>query len=183
MQVSAISISDFSGLFLKYRDKYIAIANSYLHNLPVAEDIVADAFTKFWAQKDRLHVTSSPESYIMAIVRNSCLNYLRNDAIHNKAKRIMLADIEALESDDMKWLFEKDVEQIFRSFMDSLPDDRRNIFYSSRFDNLTYNEIAEKYGISPRKVKREISKTIEAIKSELKDYLPALIIIFPGILS
>lgn len=183
MEAKDIQMSGFTELFLRYRDKYIALANSYIHDLPVSEDIVVDAFTKFWASRETLQLTSSPEAYILAMVRNASLNHLRDKAIHDKAKKTILADLEALQSDDLQWLFGEDVERIFRSFLDTLPEDSRNIFQASRFDDLTYKQIAEKYGITQRKVKREISKVLHAIRIALKDYLPALVVIYPGLMS
>ena len=53
----------------------------------------------------------------------------------------------------------------------------RNIFISSRFEDLTYEEIAAKYGVSPRKVKREIQKSLEILRVSLKDYLPLILAI------
>lgn len=52
----------------------------------------------------------------------------------------------------------------------------------SRFEGLTYNEIAAKYNVTPRKVKRDIQKVLEKMRVSLKDYLPALLLIFPGLL-
>ena len=40
------------------------------------------------------------------------------------------------------------------------------------------NEIAEKYGVSPRKVKREIQHVLEIMRISLKDYLPLLLIVY-----
>ena len=175
--------SDFTELFLKYRDKYISLANSYIHDYPISEDIVVEAFTKFWASRNSIQLTVSPEAYVLTMVRNSCLNYLRDKAIHDKAKKTILADLQALQSDNLQWLFEADVERIFRNFLDSLPEDSRNIFTASRFDNLTYKQIAEKYDVTPRKVKREISKVLRSIRDVLKDYLPALVVIYPGLMN
>lgn len=50
-------------------------------------------------------------------------------------------------------------------------------------DDLTYKQIAEKYNVTPRKVKREISKVLRSIRDVLKDYLPALVVIYPGLMN
>lgn len=59
-----------------------------------------------------------------------------------------------------------------------MPKETRDIFMSSRFEDLTYNEIAEKYGISPRKVKREIQNALEILRTSLKDYLPLVLLMY-----
>ena len=65
---------------------------------------------------------------------------------------------------------------IFRKFLADLPEMSLNIFLSSRFEDLTYEEIARKYGVTPRKVKREIQKALEKLRGSLKDYLPVLLL-------
>lgn len=172
MKAGDISSSDFARLFLKFKDKYVSIATSYIHDSAAAEDIVAESFTRFWDGRDEIELKGAPEAYIIAIVRNRCLNYLRDKALHEKAGQAMLADIEALENNDFQWLFDDDVEGIFHNFLQALPEERRNIFCASRFEGLTYNEIAIRYGITPRKVKREISAVLDAVRIGLKDYLP-----------
>lgn len=120
----AITSQEFAQLFLRYRDRFISIARSYIRDDVAAEDIVAESFTNFWDNRERVASGSMPEAYILQSVKN------------------------------------------------------RNIFLSSRFENLTYNEIAEKYGISPRKVKREMQHALEILRTSLKDYLPFIIILY-----
>lgn len=104
MTEKTITAQEFSRLFIRYRDRFVSVAMSYIRDEVVAEDIVAESFTNFW--------------------------------------------------------------------------DNRDIFLSSRFENLTYNEIAEKYSITPRKVKREIQHVLEIMRTSLKDYLPLLILLY-----
>lgn len=46
---------------------------------------------------------------------------------------------------------------------------------------MTYDEIAAQYGVSPRKVKREIQRVLADIRIALQDYLPLLLLFFPQI--
>ena len=92
----------------------------------------------------------------------------------------MEAEVLAEENTDM--LFGTELAAIFREFIATMPELTRNIFMDSRFEGLTYNEIAAKYDVTPRKVKRDIQKVLEKMRVSLKDYLPALLLIFPGLL-
>lgn len=124
----------------------------------------------------------------MKSVKNRCLNYLRDNAkiMHSEGSidpevnlriKSMLSEISVLESSDMGEIFSSEVEGIFRKFLADMSELSRNIFISSRFEDLTYEEIAAKYGISPRKVKREIQKSLEILRISLKDYLPLILAI------
>ncbi|MDD7532630.1 MAG: sigma-70 family RNA polymerase sigma factor, partial [Candidatus Cryptobacteroides sp.] len=128
--------------------------------------------------------------YILRTVRNRSLNYMRDKAVRLRAEGTlrdetadsieMEAEVLAEENTDI--LFGTELAAIFRDFIATMPELTRNIFMDSRFEGLTYNEIAAKYDVTPRKVKRDIQKVLEKMRVSLKDYLPALLLIFPGLL-
>ena len=90
--------------------------------------------------------------------------------------KAIMAETSVLGKDFSGTVFSKEIIRIYRNVLNGLPEQTRNIFTSSRDENLTYNEIAEKYGITPRKVKREIQNTLELLRISLKDYLPLAIL-------
>lgn len=187
MSVTDINPMAFGKLFMEYHDRYVAIARSYVRDEAAAEDIVSECFTTFWDRRGSIELKSSPEAYILKSVKNRCLNWLRDnsrllnaegpmDPEVNAKVRAMLAEISVIENNEMGDIFSSEVEGIFRRFLDDIPDLSRDIFLSSRFEDLTYEEIAAKYGVSPRKVKREIQKALEILRASLKDYLPILLL-------
>ena len=173
---------EFTRLFTRFREPFTGIASSYIHDRAAAEDIVADCFARFWDKKAEIILSGPPEAYLLTSVKNRCLNYLRDKAarmrieqrMQEDAYRAVMTEIDILDGQDMSLLFREDVRRIFDDFMRQLPAMTRNIFYSSRFEDLTYVEIAEKYGVTPRKVKREIQKVLEIMRTSLKDYLPLM---------
>lgn len=179
-----ITPQEFGRMFMRYRDKFIAIARSYVRDENVAEDIVSESFTNFWDNRDKIAIENVPQAYILQSVKNRCLNYLRDKAnrlrirqqIQNDVYASIMAEIGVLGKDEIGLVFRSDIEKIFRRLLDRVPESTRDIFMASRFDNLTYEEIAVKYGISQRKVKRDIQHMLELMRDSLKDYLPAYLI-------
>lgn len=188
MTAKEISRLEFGNLFLKYRDRFMIIAGSYVRDDAVAEDIVVECFANFWENRENIVLNHVPEAYILQSVKNRCLNHLRNTATRMKAHqemqdsyRLVMADIEALENDDPGTSFSKDIAEILKKVLDSLPRQSKEIFCDSRFGDMTYTEIAEKHNVSPRKVKYEIQSTLRKLRSALQDYLPftAVILMMP----
>ena len=187
----SISPSEFSRLFTENKDRLVALADSYVHDRHAAEDIVADAFTRFWDQggvpsspfhsrvsrnaQDALarslqpaKVYTAPRMYLYAMVRNRCLNYLRDRAARQKILDARLrSDIEALEDGMSGAFMSGDLEREISRFLDNLPHDRREIFCASRFDGLSHNEIALRYGYTPRKIRREIGRVLTDLRELL----------------
>lgn len=56
-----------------------------------------------------------------------------------------------------------------------LPDEYRKAFEMNRFEEMTYNEIAERTGVSPKTIAYRISQALKILRTELKDYIPLLV--------
>lgn len=105
-------------------------------------------------------------------------NWLRIlQQMHEDSYKAIMAEIGVLGKDETGLIFQSDIAAIFNKLLATVPDSTRDIFLASRFGNLTYNEIADKYGISPRKVKREIQRVLGIMRISLKDYLPVMVIL------
>ena len=189
MLASSISAEEFGRLFLRFKDKFISIACSFTRDRAAAEDIVTESFTAFWNGREHIELKSLPEAYVLQSVRNRCLNYMRNKAvrmriegdINSVSARAVEMEADILSEESISFLFRDEVQEIFMNFMKTMPDLTRKIFLASRMEGLTYNEIAERYGGTPRKVKRDIQKVLEIMRISLKDYLPVLLLVFPGL--
>ena len=179
MNTKIISCQEFSLLYTAYRAKFCSIARSYVRDAEISEDIVDECFTNFWDNRESIVLTDIPEAYILQSVKNKCLNHLRDKATHmrihqeiqEEGYKAMMAEIEIMTTENIGFLLEDEVKKIFVESMKNCPELSRNIFLASRFHNLTYEDIAEKYNISPRKVKREIQKILTHLKLSLKDYI------------
>ena len=61
--------------------------------------------------------------------------------------------------------------------INNLPSEIIETFRLSRFDELSYREIADRQGISIKTVEARISKALRILRVELKDYLPIIYLI------
>ena len=174
---------------MQWRGKFSAIAQSYVHDSVVAEDIVSECFLSFWSKRSEIVLKTVPEAYILQSVKNRSLNWLRDrqskmlreQRLDSRGLLAIEAEISALEGEDFGALFSSEVERIFREHLATFPPLTQDIFLSSRFDGMTYDEIAARYGVTPRKVKREIQRVLADIRIALQDYLPMLLLFFPQI--
>ena len=101
-----------------------------------------------------------------------------------RGMRNIRTSLGLLEDCDLsKVLFHKDVEEIFRRRLAEMPELSAQIFIANRFEDQTYQQIAERYGISVRKVTREIQRCLHLLREDLGDYLPVVMLLFPNLLS
>lgn len=157
------------------------LCNQYLHDERVAEEMVQDTFMKLWEIRQTLNDQVNIRNFLYTITKNNCLNYLRNQKISLKyqdnVKYLeMQFNYEALEKLGNYLQFEELKTKIDVA-ISNLPAEVIETFSLSRFEDLSYKEIAEQQGISIKTVEARISKALRILRVELKDYLPVIYLI------
>ncbi|MBW8331717.1 MAG: RNA polymerase sigma-70 factor [Prolixibacteraceae bacterium] len=154
---------------------------NYLHDEKVAEELVQDTFMKLWEIRETLNDQINIRNFLYTITKNNCLNYLRNQKISLKHQENikyleMQFNYEALEKLGNYLQFEELRNKIDEA-ISKLPAEVTETFQLSRFEELSYREIADRQGISIKTVEARISKALRILRVELKDYLPVVYLI------
>lgn len=172
-------LEPFSTLFGTRRN-FENIAYSYVHDHDVAKDIVNDVFMHLWEHRDEIDWDNNIKGYVYMGVRARCISWLRKKQTLDKAHDDMRktnawkteSSIVALGVGGMpERLFSGEVQSIYRTALERMPELTRDVFLASREDDCTYQEIAYRYGITMRKVTAEMQKALRLLRKALKDYI------------
>jgi RNA polymerase sigma-70 factor, ECF subfamily len=158
-------------LFNEYFHSLVFSSFRLIKDYALAEDIVQNVFVKVWQDYDKLRHISNMKSYLNTAVRNSSLNYLRD-------QKPVLADdsffeslVEEEQTDSDMERNEDDLENKIHKAVDNLPEKWKEAFILSKYNNLKYYEIAKKMKISDKTVEKYISKALSLLRVELKHLL------------
>ncbi len=169
----------FNQLFVQYQQRFIRFACSYVQDEQLAEDFTADAFMSFWENRSRLAPDTNPPAYILAAIKNRCINHLHHQQVRLRVEKkltdhsqwVLDTRIATLEACEPNHLFTSEIQEIVEKTLDRLPKKTKEIYTMSRNAHLSHKEIALNMGISVKGVEFHISKTINKLRGALKDYL------------
>jgi RNA polymerase sigma-70 factor, ECF subfamily len=175
------NLSDFSSLYNNYYVLLCTIADHYLKDKYLAEEVAGDVFLHYWEKYSEITITSSVKAYLVRAVQNRCINHLEHGKVEEK-HRIKIEFESKLnglaESNDypLGSLYEKELTSLIKSALTGLPDQCRKIFLLSRDEGLSYEEISVRLNISINTIKTQIKIALAKLREKLKDYLPAIIL-------
>ncbi len=172
LAIKAGSEDVFKSVYRAEFNNLVHFVNSYTRNRLDSEDLVQETMLAIWKNRESLDPERNFRFYLYTIARNKSLNYLRDNANHLKSSSLQesetLINSLALSSTSV----EEEINALdLQSFIDrvylSLPEKVVNTFRMSRQDGFTYNEIAEKLGITVKVVEYHISITLKALRLKL----------------
>lgn len=133
---------------------------------------------KLWINRESVVFDTSPRSYLFRSVRNSCLNLLKHMNVREEYRASREAQVQDWQRSQEDEMIVTELEQKIRDAVDKLPVERRKVFVMSRYDGLTYAEIAVRLNISVKTVESQMSSALRTLRKELADYLPWLVLFF-----
>ena len=181
---TVISLQEFTALYTEYSRRFTDIAFSYLQDRQEAEDVVSESFMAFWTGRENAPLAQHLPSYILGIVKHKCMDTLRSrESTDRRCRNIYQqacrdAKVRVLGNDELtQQLFRDEIADIFERELERMPARTSDIFYASRVEGKTYQEIADAMGIPVCTVTREIQTGLSRLRKALRDYLPALLLL------
>ena len=179
--LSAIQRGDqkaFDALFRRYYPALCASGHRFV-DLEDAEEIVQDSLLWIWENRENLFIETSLSSYLFKMIYRKALNKLAHiDATQRADTRFYEEMQEMLQDTDLYQV--EELTQRIKDAIATLPESYREAFVMHRFRDMSYKEIAEILGVSPKTVDYRIQQALKQLRVDLKDYLPLLLpILFP----
>ena len=166
----------FDFIFRKYYKALCAQANTYVNDLDLAQSLVQDCFIKLWDKRRQATEIDNISSYLSFMVRNKCVDYIRKERRMTNLGEGEQNEVDDQNSDSL--LLSREFEEKFVQALTMLPERCRIAFEYSRFEGLTYPEIATRMNISVKAVEALMSRSLKILRVELKDYLPVVILLY-----
>jgi len=117
-----------------------------------AEELAQEVFVAIYRQRAKYRPRAKFTTWLFRIVRNRCLNELRDRTRANEHLMPSPGSLDDLP--ERRWTSpdlqaqNADTQQALRSALEALPENQRSAFVLSKIEGLSYQETAETLGIT-----------------------------------
>lgn len=158
--VKSIEIDD---LYTRFNEKMIVYLTGFTGNRDLSEDIVQDSWVKVMNKLDTYREIGSVEGWIRKIMKNTLIDYFRN----NKESDQKLPDIPV----EYEYDFDDNIFEVIKDAINQLSDQNKKVFMLISMDEYSHREVSEYLGISIGTSKSNYHKARKKLQQCLKSYI------------
>lgn len=144
------------------------VCNNMIRDGEQSEDIVQEVFHDFWKKRNSIDINTSVRAYLKRAVVNKTLNYIRDKKFKYQEEVDDHQDIFSSQPTILEQMDLEVLEEKIGNAIDALPERCRIIFTMSRFEEMSYKEIAGNLDISIKTVENQISKALRLLRKAIQ---------------
>ena len=148
-------------MFRQHYEKMYNLARYLLSDDDESKDVVSEVFTTILANNAVL-MPESEEGFLMRSVRNRCLNLIAHKGVKERVTKLLIDDADVILSDKT----DGRLEQLMLLIEDLEPPIRKQIFRLHYLKEMSYQEVADKVGVSKVTVFNHLSQAMDWIKEQ-----------------
>lgn len=156
------SHENWKNCFSEVAPGLLLFARQWVRSAADAEDIVQDAFVKFWRRNHDIR----NRGLLYSAVRSLALDFIRRDARRARREATVLADTDPIT--EPQFQLGDDTQSALAAAIESLPSDQREVLVLKIWNDLTFNEIAGALGISQNTAASRYRYALSNLKKTLQ---------------
>ncbi len=159
----------FREVFDRFNQKIYGLACHFLKNKEQGKEVVQETMLRFWEHRLKLSTDYALAPYVYTIARRVTLNMLRQAASSRAASMKLWQSVPAYHNDTEEAILGADLERVTVQILNILPPRQQEIFRLSRFEGLSYEEIAVRMNISTHTVKYHMMAALKVLRTHFNE--------------
>ena len=155
---------DWKMCFTRLGPGLVLFARQWVHSSADAEDIVQEAFVRFWRRQHSI----DNKALLCATVRSVALDLLRRDG--RRARREAVAALDEEQFSEPEFEAQDEGQQLLAAAVDRLPSEQRQVVVMKIWNELTFTEIADVLAISQNTAASRYRYALATLKKNLQHH-------------
>jgi RNA polymerase sigma-70 factor (family 1) len=166
----------FTEIYNRYAVLMFYKVNQMLRDMETSQDLIQDLFVAMWNKPALIQADNNLSGYLYISARNSVLKHIQRNKLKNDYLSSLAGFMTEISLETLHDIAEKDLAGIVQREIDQLPAKMKQVFEMSRKENLSHAEIADKLGISPQTVKKQVNNALRILRVKLSVYAPVALV-------
>ncbi|MBO9153447.1 RNA polymerase sigma factor [Chitinophaga sp. GCM10012297] len=171
LELAGLLKSGDQSAFAQIYERYWRVIYGHVYKMLLdeeeAKDVIQEVFSEIWIKREQHY--SNLAGYLYVSARHKVINLVRKTKFHSAYLDSLSRFANGISTATLEQLDEKDLAAAIEREIQGLPPRMKEIFELSRKENLSYKEIAGRLGISDKTVKKQMHKSLQQIRLNLKD--------------
>jgi RNA polymerase sigma-70 factor (ECF subfamily) len=157
----------FAAIFSKYEKRIVNYARRYLYNRERAEDAAQETFLRLYRARGDYEPRTRFRTYLYRIATNTCLNHVRKREWLSKD----VPDVADSQAQPEEALAGAELRTLVEKALAELPEAQRTALVLLRFEDLSYEEIAQVTDASVAAVKSLLNRAKAQLLQKLGPHM------------
>lgn len=183
LDVQADDASAFQELVLRYQNRLIAVLGNVVHDRDLAEELAQEVFLRVYRARKSYLPDARFSTWIFTIAHNVAANALRSRARRrevrllrdnpNDSSPFTLEQLATARSGQMptRRLDKQEITDVVQQAIESLGDQQRMALLLSKYEEMSYADIAKTMELSVSSVKSLLWRARENLRLALEPYV------------
>lgn len=139
----------------------------------LSEDLVQEVFIRVWERRQHISFDERFIFYLKKSCYHAALAHLSSNKkhLHHAEDTLQVAGTGGADED----MLHSELEDSVRLAIAALPEKTRLVFTLSRYEGLTYRQIADQLGVSAKAIEKHMGIALSRLREALKDHLLCLV--------
>ncbi len=172
-------VKAFELLVKRHQSRVFHLAYRFLGNAALAQDAAQDVFVNVYAARHTYVPSAKFTTWLYIIVKNTCLKIIArmrptvslDEPVHQGDTEMPRQLADTHMHSPAEQCLDGEIATQVRSAVAALPEQQRLAVVLARFEGLSYEEIAQVLGSTPKAVKSLLHRAREALKIRLEKYV------------
>ena len=183
LQVREDNAAAFEELVRRYQDRLVGILQHLTHGRAPAEDLAQEVFMRVFRARKRYQPQAKFSTWLFTIANNVARNALRSNS-RNREVSVSTTASGGLNTDGLatlatagsglmpaRILDKVEISEIMRMAIEALGERQRMALLLSKFEGMSYVDIAETMQLSPQAIKSLLSRARTNLREILEPYM------------
>jgi len=158
-------VDAFKVIFDKYYESIRNFAYFKTGSIDIAEDIVQETFLKLWEIRSTI-IQNTVKSLLYTIAANYIKNHYRHRKVvlHFVSSQKPETSIQNTTDSEFQ---QKELQEKLQRVLNEMPEKCREVFLLNRIEKFTYQEIAERLGLSVKAIEKRMHEALLFLRKHL----------------